>query len=69
MTEIATIYARYLEKLDDPIFRQTLLDDDLTEAHAAEWTRSGHDLRNALSRFLDERRQQWDPEFSAALLL
>ncbi|WP_339908245.1 DUF294 nucleotidyltransferase-like domain-containing protein [Symmachiella dynata] len=67
MTAIATIYARYLEKLDDPTFRQSLLDDNLTEAHTADWTQSGHDLRNALSRFLDERRQQWAPEFAAAL--
>lgn len=69
MTQIATVYAGYLEKLDDPTFRQSLLDDKLNKIHATDGTRSGHDLRNALSRFLNERRQQWALEFTAALLL
>ena len=69
MMAITAIYECYLEKLDDPTFRQTLLDDDLTEDHDVDWVRSGHNLRNELSRFLNERRQQWDPEFAAALWL
>jgi hypothetical protein len=71
MTAIAVIYERYLELLNDPTFRQTLLEDDLHEPRPAMWPRAakGDDLRGELSRFLEAQRQHWDPEFVAALWL